>query len=167
MCLLIIVTIGLLGILAGLSIATLKALYPNYFERFAWSMVLLSITFEMLMLILLSALSFLFASFTSSSFITLVLTVITYIIGQSLSDVKALVEAPQVVGIHVSPVTVKTVQAAYYLFPNLSLFDIKLRAAHNLALPLSQIFWTLSYGVIYCTLAIAIASLVFRRREFP
>jgi ABC-type transport system involved in multi-copper enzyme maturation permease subunit len=167
MCLLIIVTIGLLGILAALSIATLKALYPNYFERFAWSMVLLSVVFEMLMLILLSALSFLFASFTSTSFITLVLTVITYIIGQSLSDVKALVEAPQVVGIHVSPVTVKTVQAAYYLFPNLSLFDIKLRAAHNLALPFSQVFWTLSYGVIYCILAIALASLVFRRREFP
>jgi len=167
MCLLIIVTIGLLSILAALSIGSLKALYPNYFERFSWSMILLAVLFEMLMLIVLSALSFLFASFTSTSFITLVLTVITYIIGQSLADVKALVESPQAVGITVSPLTVKTVQTAYYVFPNLSLFDIKLQAAHGLALPFSLVLWTLSYGVIYGTLAIVLASLIFRKKEFP
>ena len=82
-------------------------------------------------------------------------------------DVKALVEAPQAVGIKVSSVTVKVVQAAYYIFPNLSIFDIKLQAAHSLPISLSYIFWAVSYGVVYTALAIIVASVIFRRREFP
>lgn len=167
MTLLILVTLSVLSIFAALSILMVKMSYPGYFPRFSWSMVLLAISFASLMLILLSALSFLFASFASTSFITLVLTIITYIIGQSISDVKALVEAPQVVGIQVSPLTVKVVQIAYYIFPNLSLFDIKTQAAHGLAVSPSYIFWVVSYGFIYTCIAIILAAIIFRRREFP
>src|SRR3989338_885626 len=74
---------------------------------------------------------------------------------------------PQAVGIQVSPVTVKVVQAAYYIFPNLSIFDIKLQAAHGLPISLSYIFWAVSYGAVYTCLTIILASIIFRRREFP
>ena len=167
MALLIIVTMIFLGICAMLSIQLIKMVYPNYFARFSWAMILLALSFNTLAMILLSALAFLFASFTSTSFITLVLTVIAYIIGQSLSDVKELVEAPQAVGIHVSSATVKLVQIAYYLFPNLSIFNIKTQAAHALSISLSYIFWTVVYGLVYTALAITGASILFRRREFP
>lgn len=167
MALLILTTISFLSLFALLSIFMVKISYPSYFPRFSWSLILLAISFITIALILLSALTFLFASFSSTSFITLVLTIISYIIGQSISDVKALVEAPQAVGIKVSPVTVKVVQAAYYIFPNLSLFDIKIQAAHGLAIPPSYIFWAFSYGIIYTALAIIVASAIFRRREFP
>ena len=148
-------------------LSMVKLSYPGYFPRFSWPLILLSISFITISLILLSALTFLFASFSSTSFITLVLTIISYIIGQSIMDVKALVETPQAVGIKVSPVTVKIVQAAYYIFPNLSIFDIKLQAAHGLPISLSYIFWAVSYGVVYTALAIIVASVIFRRREFP
>src|SRR5574341_1700680 len=167
MALLIITTMVFLSMCAMLSIQLIKMVYPNYFPRFSWSMVILALSFSTLVMILLSALAFLFASFTSTSFITLVLTVITYIIGHSINDVKALVEAPQVVGIKVSTVTVKLVQIAYYLFPNLSFFDIKIQAAHSLPLSPSYIFWTVTYGLIYTALAITGAAVLFRRREFP
>lgn len=164
---LILATIALVSFFAVLSVQSAKMMYPAYFLRFSWTMVLLSISFTTLMLILLSALSFLFASFASTSFVTVVLTIISYIIGQSVMDVKALVEAPQAVGIQVSPVTVKVVQAAYYIFPNLSLFDIKTQAAHGLAVSLSYIIWTVAYGLVYTSLAIIAASLIFRKKEFP
>lgn len=167
MTLLILVTLSLLGIFAILSILMVKMSYPSYFQRFSWSMVLLAISFSALMLILLSALSFLFASFASTSFVTLVLTIISYIIGQSIADVKALVEAPDVVGIKVSPITVKAVQVAYYIFPNLSIFDIKTQAAHALIISSAYIFWAIFYGLIYTGIVITIASLIFRKREFP
>jgi len=167
MALLIIITMVFLSMCAMLSIQLIKMAYPTYFQRFSWPMVLLALSFSTLTMILLSALAFLFASFTSTSFITLVLTVIAYIIGQSLSDVKALVEAPQVVGIQVSAITVKLVQIAYYLFPNLSIFDIKTHAAHALPLSLSYIFWTVIYGLVYTALAVTGAAVIFRRREFP
>jgi ABC-type transport system involved in multi-copper enzyme maturation permease subunit len=156
-----------LSMCAMLSIQLIKMVYPDYFQRFSWSLVILALSFNTLVMILLSALAFLFASFTSTSFITLVLTVITYIIGHSINDVKAIVEAPQVVGIKVSSVTVKFVQIAYYLFPNLSFFDIKMQAAHSLPLTPSYIFWTVSYGLVYTALAITGAAILFRRREFP
>jgi ABC-type transport system involved in multi-copper enzyme maturation permease subunit len=168
MVLLITVTMGILSVLALGAIALLKISIAAYFTRFSWSLIVLSVFLTILMLILLSAISFLFASFTTSSFVTLVLTIITYIIGQSLSGVKALVESsPQEIGITVSPVTMKMVQAAYYLFPNLSLFDIKLQAAHALAVSSSFVMWTIVYALVYIALSITLAALIFRKKEFP
>ncbi|HWR71660.1 MAG TPA: ABC transporter permease [Nitrospirota bacterium] len=166
MTLLIVTTIAFLSVFAVLSLLVLKGMYPNYFDRFSLPLVLQALFFTTFMLVLLSALSFLFASFTSTSFITLVLTVISYIIGQSLTDVKTIVEAPQAVGIKVSPLTVKLVQAAYYLFPNLSFFDIKTQAAHGLSIPLSSAAWIVLYGLIYTALSITLAALIFRKKEF-
>lgn len=152
---------------AGGSLFLLQRLNQAYFQRFSWSMFALALLFIVVSLILLSAVSFLAAALTSTSFIALVLTIISYLIGISLSDVKALVEAPKQAGIDPSPVVIKVVQAAYYIFPNLSLFDIKVQAAHDLALPLSYIFWTLLYGGAYTAIILTITCLIFNRREFP
>ena len=168
MALLIVATMVFLSVFAVLSIFLLKLTYPTFFDRFSWPKVLLALPFTVLPLILLSAMSFLFASFTSSSFVTLVLTMISYIIGRSSYDVKALVESATTVGgIHPSSITVKLVQIAYYLFPNLSLFDIKTQAAHDLPLSSSYLAWVLLYGLVYTSLAVFGAALLFRKKEFP
>jgi ABC-type transport system involved in multi-copper enzyme maturation permease subunit len=165
--LLIIATVALVSLFAVGTIALNKFWYPNYFPRFSWFLVFVAIFFSTVSLILLSALSFLYASFVSNSFVTLVLTVISYLIGHAIHDVKALVEAPQTAGIEVSQVTMKLVQAAYYIFPNLSMFDVKLQAAHGLEIPLAQMAWTLSYGFVYTLIVMVLAGLIFNRREFP
>ena len=165
--LLIVTTVCILGLFGAISIFLTKWANPAYFPQFSWGPVLLADTFIALSLILLSSLSFLFASFASTSFITLILTMISYIIGQSMSTVKALVESPQTAGITVPPITVKLVQAAYYLFPNLSLFDIKTQAAHGIAIPMTYIIWTLCYGIVYICLVIVSAALLFKKKEFP
>jgi ABC-type transport system involved in multi-copper enzyme maturation permease subunit len=167
MSLLIVTAVLFLGSSAVLSIATLLKVYPNYFSHFSWPIVFLALCFIALSLVLLSALSFLFASFASTSFVTLALTVIAYLIGNSLADVKALVENPGAVGIQVAPLTLKTVQAAYYLFPNLSFFDLKLQAAHGIPVAASYVFWTALYGLLYTCLVVALAALIFRKKEFP
>lgn len=165
--LLIIVCMVILSCFAAVSLLLIKLGHPNFFERFSWPLVCLSFFFITNMLILVSALSFLFASFASSSFVTFILTIISYIIGMSLNDVKALVEAPQSVGITVSPVTVKVVQVAYYIFPNLSFYDIKTQAAHGLNVPLSYGLGVVAYTVFYSAIVITLAALVFRKKEFP
>jgi ABC-type transport system involved in multi-copper enzyme maturation permease subunit len=168
MTLLIIATMCVLSVMAMTAILYLKFVHASFFTRFAWSNVVLAVLFIILQLVLLSAVSFLFASFSSISFITLVLTTVTYIIGHSLTTVKALVESPSsVLGFEVSPVTVKVVQAAYYIFPNFSLFNIKLQAAHGLPISASYILWTTVYGMVYILLSITLAALIFRKKEFP
>jgi ABC-type transport system involved in multi-copper enzyme maturation permease subunit len=165
--LLLLATAVFISYFAFASLLILKSVYAAYFPRFSWSLTLLGILFITLMLILLSALSFLFASFSSTSFITLVLTIISYLIGQSLSDIKFLIETAQIADQAISPITVGIVQVAYYLFPNLSFFDIKMQVAHGISLPFSTIMWTFLYGVVYTALAITAASLIFRKKEFP
>lgn len=164
---LIVTATTVLGSCALLSIASVELAFPSYFPRFAWSPVLLALLLIALMLILLSGLSFLFASFATSSFVVLILTVISYLIGHGVAAIKALVEAPAAAGIEVSSTTVRIVQTAYYLFPNLSLFDIKVQAAHNLPVPWSYLAGTVAYGLFYTALVVALASLIFSRREFP
>ena len=167
MALLIIAAMAILSIFAVLSIYLIKLSYPGYFQRFSWPMVLLALAFSALPLILLSAVSFLFASFTSSSFITLVLTMIAYIIGRSSYDVKTLIESAAASRLDISSVTVKLAEIAYYLFPNLSAFDIKTQAAHNLPVAGSYIVWVVLYAFVYISIVLTIAALIFRRREFP
>lgn len=167
MALLVLATVSLLAVFSLISVGVITIVYPAYTAQFSWTLFFVALFFTTMMLVLLTALSFFFASFTSSSFTTLVLTVVSYVIGHSLSDVKALVEAPQAVGIQVSPLTVKAVQFAYYIFPNLSLFDIKLQAAHGLPLTGAYIFWVAAYGAVYTCLAITLSALIFRKREFP
>jgi ABC-type transport system involved in multi-copper enzyme maturation permease subunit len=84
-----------------------------------------------------------------------------------LADIKTLFDTPGITGETVSPITVKVVQIAYYLFPNLSFFDIKTQIAHGLSVPLSTVLWTVLYCAVYTTLVVGLASLIFRRREFP
>jgi len=157
----------MLGGCALLSIASVKWTFPSYFPRFAWSPVLLALLLITLMLVLLAGLSFLFASFATSSFVTLILTVVSYLIGHGVAAIKSLVESPAAVGIEVSATTVRVVKVAYYLFPNLSLFDIKVQAAHNLPVSWTYLAGTVAYGLFYTALAVTLAGLVFSRREFP
>ncbi|HLE42066.1 MAG TPA: ABC transporter permease, partial [Nitrospirota bacterium] len=84
-----------------------------------------------------------------------------------IREIKALVEAPQAVGIQVSPFILKVVNAAYYLFPNVSLFDIKTQAAHGIHVSASYLFWVIAYGIGYIIITILLAGFLFRRREFP
>jgi ABC-type transport system involved in multi-copper enzyme maturation permease subunit len=169
MILIIIATMGILSLLAMAVLVLMKMTFgADYFSRFSWKLIILADFLAVFMLILLSAVSFLFSSFTSSSFITLVLTIITYIIGESVTGVKELVEStPQAVGFTISPLTRRMVEATYYIFPNLSLFDIKLQAAHALAVSASFVIWTVIYGLVYIVLSITLAALIFTKKEFP
>lgn len=164
---LVVVCLSILSCFAVSALFLIKLGHPGYFPRFSWGLVGLSLFFTTMMLILVTALSFLFASFTSTSFLTFILSIISYIIGMSLEDVKSLVEAPQAVGITVSPVTLKAVQLAYYLFPNLSLYDIKIQAAHGLPVPASYILGMTGYTLLYSCIVLTLACLVFRKKEFP
>lgn len=165
--LLVLTAVVALGLFALCSIFIIRLAHPLYFPRFAWLPVLLAMVFLAMGLLLLTALSVFFSSFSSSSFITLILTTVSYLVGHSLGDVKALLESPEGMGIEVSNLTVKVVNFAYYIFPNLSLFDLKTQAAHNLTISPAYMFWTTAYAVVYAGLVTCLASLIFGRKEFP
>jgi hypothetical protein len=108
----------------------------------------------------------LFSSFASSSFLALGLTLVVYLIGQSIEELKQFLETGAE-GIAISPIFLKVVKVAYYIFPNLAAFDFKTQAAHGLAISSSAMTWSLLYGIFYIGVMITAAAWIFRRREFP
>lgn len=167
MVLLVLVTMAILGALSFVSLLLVKSTYPAYAERFTAGNILLAMVAIALMYSLLAALSFLFSSLTSTSFVTLVLTLCTYLIGQVTADVVALIETSGKVGIDPSPLVRGLVKGAYYLFPNFSLFDLKMQAAHGLSVSSGYVLTVFSYWLVYTFLALVGAILLFSRREFP
>ncbi len=155
-----------LGLLSVVPVTMSKRFYYYPEARFDWVVYFIAVFYIFVKLSVVSAVITLFASFTSNSFIALVLSLVAYIIGQSTEGVRMLI-ASRVEKLDVAPALTYMVEIAYYLFPNFSAFDLKTQAAHGLPINPSYILWTLLYAIFYTAIVITIGTLAFRRREFP
>ncbi|MGB4600083.1 MAG: ABC transporter permease subunit [Trichlorobacter sp.] len=153
-------------LLLAASLATLlmiKQIYPTFFGSVSLWLVCLAHLFILLQMLLLTALSMLFSLVASSSFVTFLLTTLTWLIGSSTQEVKQMIEAagPD----KVSPAVKLLVQLAYYLFPNFALFDLKATAAHGLAINTASLGFSLVYGLGYSIAVLSVAVVLFKRKE--
>ena len=155
-----------LGLMSAVPVILSKRFYYYPEARFDWTIYFIAVIYIFIKLAIVSAVITLFASCTSNSFVALVLSLVTYIIGQSTEGVKLLM-ASKVEKIDVSPLLSYMVKIAYYIFPNISAFDLKTQAAHGLSISPSYILWTMLYAILYIFIALSIGALAFRRREFP
>ena len=153
-------------LLLAASLGTLllvKKMYPNYFGTVSLGLVVLAHFFILVQMWLLTALSMLFSMVASSSFVTFMLTTLTWLIGSSTQEVKRLVESTDVS--QVAPFTKILVQLAYYIFPNLALFDFKAAAAHGLTVNSSTVAFALIYALGYSVAVLSLAIILFKRKE--
>lgn len=164
--LIIISAMVVLGGFAMLATWTVDWLTSDQYGVAHWPLFVFSLLTMTLMFILLASVIFFFSSFASSTFLALGLTLVVYLIGQSVEDLKQFLAAGAE-GIAINPVFSKIVTAAYYIFPNLASLDFKTQAAHGLAVPPSTAVWSILYGFVYTGIMISLAALIFRRREFP
>lgn len=110
-------------------------------------------------LVLVITLAVTFASFSSAA-LSAMLTVLVWVIGQVLGDLRVIAERTE------HDLTRGLLEAAYWVLPNMSLFDAKARATYAVAVPAGQMAWSMGYGVIYATVLLGIAAAVFSRRDF-
>jgi ABC-type transport system involved in multi-copper enzyme maturation permease subunit len=164
--LLVLAAVAFLGLLSALPVYFAGQGDPNPQSIFKWSVYAVAILFIALKLVLLASIIIFFSSITSTSFITLVLTIATYLIGSTNEIVKGILDA-KMEGVHISAPLAVVIKFVYYVFPNLSAFDFKIQAAHGLPVPLGYLFWIFSYWLLYTSIMIAGAALIMRRREFP
>ncbi len=155
----------LLGGMGLLSVWAVDLATPDPYGVVHPFLFLLSVLMLALMLVLLVAVVFFFSSFSTSVFLALGLTLVSYLVGQSIEELKRFLESGAE-HVLIPPALVWLVRIIYYVFPNLSAFDFKTHAAHGLAVPFSTVFWTAWYGVFYIGLMLTFAVLAFRRREF-
>jgi ABC-type transport system involved in multi-copper enzyme maturation permease subunit len=155
----------ILSAFGGFSILLTSYLYPQEINSVIfWYKFFLSIFYIALKLIIITSAVFLFSSFATSTFLPLVLSFIFFFIGESTEEVKTFIEG---IGKEkTSPVIKVVAQSAYYIFPNLSAFDLKSHAIYGLPLDYSNLLFVFLYGVFYAGITLTLSVMIFGRREF-
>ncbi|MEQ9548472.1 MAG: ABC transporter permease [Coleofasciculus sp. G3-WIS-01] len=154
--------LGLLGVLAVLVIA-MTAIYLALlsFNGINYPLVslLISALYQFLELSLIVAVALMFGVFTSSILATL-LTVGIYLMGHLSRDVLELGKLSE-------NVTLETItQALYLVLPDLSRLNLKNEAVYGLLPSSLTLLGHAAYAIVYTILLLAIAILIFSRREF-
>jgi ABC-type transport system involved in multi-copper enzyme maturation permease subunit len=154
LCLTLLVNVAVMGI--GLSLALLYV--RRGFEAPSlniWPAILL-IYVE---LMILTAVAILFSSFSSPA-LSALLTFFVFIIGHFSADLKAFAAS-------VGTASAKYLfSALFYVLPNLSNYSYITPAAHGQAPSPAIVFASLAYAILYITVLLAAATLIFNRRNF-
>lgn len=154
--------LGITGVLVVLlSIMTL--IYMGVLSwraiEFPAGSLLVAITYLGIELSLIAAVAIMFGVF-SSSLIATILTISVYVMGHfssNLLDLSRTIETSSVK---------QFIRALYLVFPDLSRLDLKNQAVYGLLPNSETLLLNAVYGLFYIAMILAIASLLFNRRQF-
>jgi ABC-type transport system involved in multi-copper enzyme maturation permease subunit len=110
-------------------------------------------------LMLVTAVALFFSTF-SSPMLSAAFTFGLYIVGHFSADLR---NFQQVVD---SPAAAQIGRGLYWVLPNLAQFDVKAEVVHGVPVPLGYMAIAIAYGAVYITILMAIAVVVFSRRDF-
>lgn len=128
-----------------------------------WNNLILAVLFDFLKYTLLIAFAFLFSTVSTSFFLPVFGTISIFLVGTTSQQVYDFLQTPT--GATLPLYVKKGATALYYLLPNFQAFDLKLNAVYGLQLSTQGLLLTAGYFVVYCSILLALASLVFSRRE--
>lgn len=163
----ILASMSILLIFSCFTLLLLKGLYADYFGQFSWSIYFVAAFFVFVKIMVLGAVVVFFSSITTSSFITLIFSICTFIVGVSIEEVvfylRSSFAAQEVV---ISESLRGVIAVVSYLVPNLTAFDFKTEAAHGLLIGWPRLGFSLGYATLYIVVLLLLASFIFGRREF-
>lgn len=155
---------GLTAVLAVLVLA-MMAIFIGVmvYEQipFPATSLIIAAAFQLLELSLITAVAILFSVFTSSV-LAMLLTLAVYFVGHLSRDLLTLGNLTK------DAVFQQVTQVLYLVLPDLSRLDWKNQAVYGMALmpPPLELLSHAAYGLIYTTLLLTIAVLIFSRRQF-
>ncbi len=136
----------------------LALLYVKHSLERSDATVLVAVYFILLKLALIVALALLFSCFTTP-LLAILFTAGLYIVGLYVQELRNL---PLEL---LSPAMTAFTKWLSYLLPNFENFNVMAMAAHGRAVPGALILQNTLYTLVYCTIVLAIASVVFSRRN--
>jgi ABC-type transport system involved in multi-copper enzyme maturation permease subunit len=147
----------LLVMTVGMSLIFLVLVYLHTF-RVEWTM-LVAIAYIFLELILITAVAILFSSF-STPILSSIFSLAFYLIGHLSWGLELLIKK-------MKAGTGRVVAQFFYLFlPDLENFNFRTEVVHNLPIPAGIFVYSFLYGLCYTAFILALAILIFRRRDF-
>ena len=162
--LLVLISVIILGLCAAGSVKLVMLNAPNYIPPdFSWATFLIALIYILLSLLIVTSIALLFTSVTSSSFLAMIMTAGSYFIGQNVEIVRKMYCRTE--SGSGNEMFRQIVEIISWIFPNLTIFDLKTTAAYGLPLISSELVWPVVYGISYIGLILIVAILIFQRRE--
>jgi ABC-type transport system involved in multi-copper enzyme maturation permease subunit len=134
-------------------------------QRLAWDApaldpaMLKAIVLIFVELMLVTAIALFFSTF-SSPILSAAFTTALYIVGHFSSDLR---NFRQVVA---SPAAATLARGLYWVLPNLAQFDVKADVVHGVHVPAGYMAIAVAYAAAYIGALLAVATLIFSRRDF-
>jgi len=154
LCLTLLVNVLVMGVGVSLALLYVSRGWDPLIPKI-WPAVLL-IYME---LMLVTAVALLFSSFSSPA-LSALLTFLTFVIGHFSADLKSL-------AVSLGSTSARWLfTGLYYLLPNLANYSFITPAAHGNAPSAAFVFSTALYALVYITVILAAATLIFSRRNF-
>jgi len=154
LCATLLVNVVVMGVGVSLALAYLDRGWNPLITKI-WPAILL-IYFE---LAIITSVALLFSSFSSPA-LSALLTFFVFVIGHFSGDLKALANSSS------SGAARLLFRALYYLFPNFSNYSAITTASHGLVPDGSSIGLAVVYAIVYSSLVLAAATLIFSGRNF-
>lgn len=161
----ILTSFAVLTAFSSITIFLAKLQYANWFTTFSWAEYYKAVYACFLMFTVLSAIVIFFSSITTSSFITLLFSICTYIAGQTIEEVVRYLKSGAGKDAQISETISGIIDIIQYMLPNFSVFDLKVQASHAVLLPWNYILWITLYACIYSIILLICASFIFNKRE--
>lgn len=162
-----------LTIMGLLTLSTLAAIWgaslvyaPHFLESLSITSILIAISLKALGIIMLNSLVLLWSTVTTSSFLATLLTLFTYLIGQTVEDVVRFITL-QHEGVTLSPLVIAVSKISLYVFPNLAAFNFNRQAVYGLAISPMEAATSVLYGLAYSTAILGVTIFFFKRRDLP
>lgn len=146
-------TVALNVLVMGAGLALLTALYGWWHANLAAAVYLI-----FLELLVLTAIATLFSTFTTPT-LSAIFTLGLFVLGHLTGGLRALTERAE------STVVRLAGEGLYRVLPNLEAFNVKGRVAHGHPVSLLEVGLASGYGALYVGAILALAVLVFERRE--
>lgn len=144
----------------NLSIMLLVFLFTLWWSRAAIHVSLLqAVELIFVELLVVTALALFFSTF-SSAMVSASLTIGLYVIGHLTPDLKGIAEKSH------NELTTMLLTGIYYVCPNLEMLNIKGQAAAGVSISLAYQSMATVYGLFYASLLLAVACVIFQRRDF-
>ena len=110
-------------------------------------------------MLLITAAALMFSTFSTST-LSAIFTIGVYVVGHLTGDLKAIAEKSQ------NGAVKSLMTILYYICPNLEVLNIKGQAASGVSVSLAFQSMATLYGLLYATLLLVAACLIFQRRDF-
>jgi ABC-type transport system involved in multi-copper enzyme maturation permease subunit len=128
-----------------------------------WGNYAISILFEFISLMIVASVAILFSSFSTNVFLPLFATIGSYIIGNSTQMVMDYIKSPY--GRELPSLSIYISKFAYYIFPNLSAFDLKVNSIYSIPLSINHLSISFLYGLLYIIIILSLSVIIFHHRE--